>query len=120
MQLRANVWVTAYLRQVAARGGIATVLHAGDADFGAILIKVRDGNGNAVIYEPVSAFELSDRDDRKWRPRTPAGELEEAADALLERMRRTDRDLWVLEIQTRDLDPLLGDWLWQERPAWPF
>ncbi|NDJ36279.1 MAG: DUF1491 family protein, partial [Chloroflexi bacterium] len=42
--------------------GLAAVLHTGDPDFGAIVIKVRDGDGKAVLYEPVSAFELRDPD----------------------------------------------------------
>ncbi len=43
MRLKAEMWVMAYVRRVNAAGGMAMIAKRGDADAGAIYIKVSDG-----------------------------------------------------------------------------
>ena len=98
-RLKAGLWVKAALRACAAQGLTATLLRHGDDDAGAVLIKqnllgggfrvlvqVRDGAGRAV-----------------WMAGTGDSAVDEsAADAYVTRQVGRDRDLWVVEIESRD------------------
>ncbi|MEL6746597.1 MAG: DUF1491 family protein [Pseudomonadota bacterium] len=125
MQLKTVVWVTAYRRTCAAAGAFATIAQHGDDDFGQVLIKVHDGAGKCRLFEPVSAYELDDRDQLLWREVSPgvdrgAAEASEppgsdiwseaACDAVLDRRSATDRDVWVVEVLDPGLADHLGDW----------
>ena len=86
----ASLLVPAIVRQVQAAGGFATVLAKGSAYGSALLVVTREG---AVV----SAFEkvpnLSGQPD--WRL---AAQGDSEVSAFVERQRRFDMDLWVLEL----------------------
>jgi hypothetical protein len=99
-ELRTDIWVSALIRRVQAGGASAFVIHKGDEIAGAVLVKVARLDGTGALYGPAT-----DMDGRRfWIDLTAtAGGAEEAAiDAYVARRRRTDTDLWLVEIEDRE------------------
>ncbi len=95
MILSTDVWVGALIRRAELAGAFATVAHKGDPRAGAVLVKVLDRRkGTARLYaEAVGAD-----GERMWM-RPARAEAEAELDAYVERARRVDPDLWVVEIE---------------------
>jgi len=94
--------VSGLLRRVAAGGGNGAVLARGDATAGAILLLIAD---RGVIRRLVERGVMADGSDG-WRPAGPASFTDPATLAdYLDRRRRNDPDLWVVELDAPD-DPL--------------
>lgn len=109
-RLKAELWVQAYVRRCAAAGAAAFVVCRGDPDSGVVLIKQNPLNGLATV------FSLARRGDGApvWMRGTGPDPVEETqADAYIERQRRFDPDLWVVEVEDRTgahfLDTVEGD-----------
>ena len=98
-RLKSKMLVQAGLRQCMVLGLMATVVRSGDDDAGAVYLKInRLGPGFTIL---ALARELDG--SLKWRSRTGDTPVPEAdADAGLERERRIDPDIWVLEIEDRE------------------
>ena len=92
-RLASGVMVAALLRRVAAEGGFGTVVHKGDATAGSIAIITRD-RGETRLIERV----MAGGDGYEWRE-AAAGE---AIDGWIERARRFDPDLWIIELDIPD------------------
>lgn len=88
-RLASHVKVAALLRRVQSEGGFGAVLARGDATAGAIAIVTRD-RGETRLLAPT--LQASGRYD--WAE-LAAGE---AIPAWIERARRLDPDLWVIEL----------------------
>lgn len=86
----ASLLVPAIVRQVQAAGGFATVLAKG-SDYGSALLVVTRTTGKTTAFEKVP--NLSGKPD--WRV---AAEGDSQAAAFIERQRRFDTDLWVIEL----------------------
>lgn len=95
MILPTDVWVGALIRRAEQAGAFAMVLRKGDARAGAVLVKTvnrRDG-GVRVFSEAVRGD-----GERFWMQ--PVSSTEEPdLDGYIERARRFDPDLWVVEIE---------------------
>ena len=94
-RLASRVEVSALLRRVSAIGGSGAVLARGDGDAGAILLLL------CARGEPSMLLERAlDRHGRyRWQPAGtgPIGDRL-AVDGYIERRRRIDDDLWVVEL----------------------
>ena len=102
MRLKANIWISAYIRRLNAIPVSAMVTRRGDPDAGAIYIKVNSLDGCAQILRPTIAGPAFDSRDRFWTPALSEGAREErAADAYLTRQAEFDSDMWVIEIEDR-------------------
>lgn len=55
MRLKSELWVKAYLRRCAVNGAMAVVARRGDADAGAIFIKVMRRDGGSTLFAPAPA-----------------------------------------------------------------
>lgn len=112
MRLKAAIWVKAYVRTCNAAGAQAVVARHGDDDAGAIFIKVTAADRSSRIFAPAPAGLDEATDDRRWvciSGATPIDERE--ADARLERERRLDSDMWLVEVEERDGRDFLEGWL---------
>lgn len=100
-RLKAQMIVQSAIRRASMRGIAATVAHRGDTDAGAVYVKVNRGPGiGCTVLAPTRDYE---REITFWRLATGDDPVPEAdADAYIERQRRTDPDIWVLEIEDRD------------------
>ena len=83
------------------RGIPATVARRGDPAAGAIYVKVNRGFAvGCTVFAPTRDYQ---RELTRWQPATGADPVPEPdADAYIERERRIDPDLWVLEIEDRN------------------
>jgi hypothetical protein len=94
-RLATSVLVSALVRRAESEGGFAAVLARGDSTAGAILVVLTERGANPVVYERM----LQPSGEYAWAGtsgQTP--EKAEEVPALIARRRRSDPDLWVLEL----------------------
>ena len=103
-RLTSSFWVQAYIKKLNLLGVPAFVVSHGDDTAGAIIVKVNKLNGDAVLFE--RSFSL-DKNLNQWS-KFESGE-EKELDELLSRQLSRDRDLWIVEIESREGDPFLDD-----------
>lgn len=99
MELKTGIWAAALIRRAEVGGAFATVARKGDADAGAVLVKVSTLDGRAHLYAPAQDGE----GERIWLDLS-AGQLgveAAAVDAYAARRAATDPDLWIVEIEDR-------------------
>ncbi|WCK13804.1 DUF1491 family protein [Agrobacterium tumefaciens] len=109
MRLKSEIFVSALIRRVFSAGGFAAVEKKGAEGAGAIFIRQRLRDGRENLYGPAPQSFAEDeevRAERRFETRLAGVEGEESA-ALLERERRFDSDLWVVEIETDEIGTLL-------------
>ena len=95
-RLASGVWVAAYLARLRLVAIPAYVMQKGDPTAGAVVVKVATMDGRACAFQRRFDFAT---DRRIW---DVLSEGEEAAvDAVLQRERGRDRDLWVIEVEDR-------------------
>ena len=103
-RLTSSFWVQAYIKKLNLLGVPAFVVSHGDDTAGAIIVKVNKLNGDAVLFE--RSFSL-DKNLNQWSKFESGDEKE--LDELLTRQLSRDRDLWIVEIESREGDPFLDD-----------
>lgn len=97
MQLSTDVWAGALIRRAELGGAFATVARKGDPRAGDVLVKVYNPmTREAILY----ASALRGDGERGWM-QPIASMMESDVDAYIERNRRIDPDLWVIEIEDR-------------------
>ncbi|MGV8996365.1 MAG: DUF1491 family protein [Parvibaculaceae bacterium] len=97
-RLKAEIWVKALIRRCEVEGAAAMVVRRGDATSGVVLVKINQLDGMATILTPTRAGDGS----FVWLRGTGAAPVpEKDADAYVERQRKFDPDLWVVEIEDR-------------------
>ncbi len=85
----------AYLARLRLAGIPAFVTARGDATAGAVVVKLNTLDGQAQAFQ--RSYDMAGM--RVWTPLVEGAEAE--VDAALERQRRFDPDLWVLEVEDR-------------------
>lgn len=98
-ELKTDFWATALIRRAAVGGAFAAVVRKGDADAGAVLVKVATLDGRARLYAPARNGE----GERIWLDLSAGtlGDVEANVDAQVRRRVERDPDLWVVEIEDR-------------------
>jgi hypothetical protein len=117
MRVKSHIWVSAYLRRVNSAFVHAALVRRGDADAGAIYIKVAALDGTAQVFAPLSAqlagMAPSDglivEEGRAWQPIYSPSAEEAEADAYLAKQAGRDPDIWILEVETSQGRHLLGE-----------
>ena len=99
MRVTSDFWVAALIRRVFSAGGFAAVMHRGSTEAGAIMILSRDRFGSVRLYRPAAqtSYVTAKPDERLF---SDAGAMtEEAIEARLEKERRFDPDIWIVELE---------------------
>jgi hypothetical protein len=91
-RLASSVLVSALLRRAEAEGGFGAVLAKGDPAAGAIAVVLAERGASPRLFERM----LQPDGNYCWQPSGPAGD--EAVRGQIERRRRFDPDLWVVEL----------------------
>ncbi|OYX44986.1 MAG: GTP-binding protein Era [Rhodobacterales bacterium 32-67-9] len=103
-RLTADFWVRAYLARLQAAHIPAYITAKGDPTAGAVLVKLATLDGQARLFQ--RSFDLM-TGARAWVVLSEGAEAE--VDAAVLRQRRTDPDLWVIEVESRDGRTLLDE-----------
>jgi hypothetical protein len=93
-RLASSVLVSALLRRAQDEGGFGAVLAKGDATAGAIAVILAERGVRAGLLERL----LQPDGSYSWQPSSRPLETDAAFQALLDRRRRYDPDLWILEL----------------------
>jgi hypothetical protein len=102
MRLRADIWVSAYVRRCAIEGAYSVLRRRGAAEAGAIFVKIDRLDGCAALFGPAPQSEVKEGYDRLFTKLhrepwiTPA-----EAEARLAREINFDPDLWIIETEDR-------------------
>ena len=97
MKFSTDIWVAALIRRAELGGGYAVVVRKGDARAGSVLVKVINRTDNSVrLYA-----EATRADGETIWMRPSRAETEAELDAYVERARRIDPHLWVVEGEDR-------------------
>ncbi len=99
VRLKTDLWATALIRRWNGHPDVvATLVRRGDNDAGTVLLKIARLDGTAsVLSQTMTAMGA-----RAWMRGTGATPVADAeAEAYIQRQRKRDPDLWVIEIEDR-------------------
>ncbi len=105
MRVTTDLWVSALLRSVFSGGGFGAVISKGAVEAGVVFVVTRDRLGHMRFYGPApqTSYDTAHPDERQFSP-INSYEDSEDIDKLLERERRFDPDIWVVEIEAGEMD----------------
>lgn len=95
-RLTAEFWVHAYLTRLRLADIPAFVTSHGDATAGAVVVKSNTLDGQARAFQ--RSFDLT-TGARVWMVLAEGAERD--VDAVLHRQRKSDPDLWIIEVEDR-------------------
>ena len=101
------LWIDALVRRVQVAGASCFILQKGDRERGDVIVKVADLKGSARVYVPRTSMEGT-RIFSDVRLQG-VGESEAEADDYVHRARSRDSDLWVIEIEDREVRHFLTE-----------
>ncbi|MGO4665857.1 DUF1491 family protein [Bosea sp. 2RAB26] len=105
-RLTSDFWVSAYLRQAALDGFDAVLRRRGASEAGAIFVKLDRLDGTAALYGPAPQALADEGGARRFQLILDSDPL--SVEERVERERRFDPDLWLVEIENRKGDPRLA------------
>lgn len=106
-RLKAAIWIKALMRRAWALDVPAFQLRKGSEEQGAILIRMNGGGAAGTV---VYGRGMMVNGDWGWRRGTGPDPVPEAdADAYVDRQLRFDPDLWVIEIESSDLEQFVDE-----------
>src|SRR5215468_764710 len=103
-RLKSGIWVKALIRRCDLAATAVAVLARGDEDAGAILLKFNSRKEGCFVLVQARGLD----GELLWMRATgPAPVAEAEADIYIERQRRRDPDLWVVEIESGSADTVI-------------
>jgi hypothetical protein len=105
MRVTTDFWVSALTRRVFASGGFAAVVRRGAAEAGAVFVLSRDRFGTTTLFGPApqTSYDSAKPDDRFFSVFETSEDIT-AIDTRLEREKRFDPDIWVVEIEAGSVE----------------
>ncbi len=101
-RLRADIWVSAYLRRCAVEGAFATLRKRGAEEAGAIFIVLDCLDGRMAVFGPAPQSEAGDDGVRRFVRLHDDDWIDGAGAAqLVARERKFDPDLWVVDVEDK-------------------
>jgi hypothetical protein len=103
-RLKSRLWVQALIRRCDLAAIGVAVAARGDPDSGAVLLKCNGRDAGCRVLAQARGPDGA----LVWISATGAAAVAESeADAYIARQRRYDADLWVVEIETMEMAPLI-------------
>ncbi|HMM63087.1 MAG TPA: DUF1491 family protein [Mesorhizobium sp.] len=100
MRVTTDLWVSALVRRVFGTSGFAAVVQRGATEAGAVFVLVRDRLGQVTLYGPAPQTSYDEaRPDERFFSLLLANADAGAVDARLEKEKRFDPDIWMVEIE---------------------
>ena len=104
-RLPAHLEVSGLLRQVAAAGGFAAVLHKGEREAGTIMVICAENGAARRVFERMPSAE----GDRDWAlSKSETVESAQFIDDYLTRRQAQDPDLWIIELDIPNGERFIG------------
>lgn len=104
-RLPAHLEVSALIRQVGAAGGFGMVLAKGERDAGTILAVLTHNGADTRIYERMPALDGT----RTWQcTRRQSPDRPEELPEYIDRRKRQDPDVWVVELDVANAERFIG------------
>lgn len=105
-KLNARLWVNAIVRMAAAGGDFATIAKKGDETAGQVILVARRRNDHVQVYTRT----MNSRGDYSWTVAvaSPPEELGKVNE-YLDRQRRYDPDLWIVDLDTENPERFVVD-----------
>lgn len=99
VRLKTDLWATALIRRWNGHPDVvATLVRRGDNDAGTVLLKIARLDGTASVLSQTT----TSMGARAWMRGTGVAPVADAeAEAYIQRQRKRDPDLWVIEIEDR-------------------
>lgn len=101
MRLKSAIWVSAFLRTHQAEGRFGAVIHKGAEEAGAVYVIVNHLDGTLHLFGPAPGPAYDDNGNRRFAIELDGPVTQDRVDALLQRRRAADPDIWVVEIEDR-------------------
>ena len=103
-RLKSDIWVKALIRRCDLAAIAVAVIARGDADAGAVLLKFNGRDAGCFVLAQVRGKD----GELLWMRATGSTPVAEAeADTYIERQRRRDPDLWVVEIESGSVETVI-------------
>ena len=103
MRVTSGFFVSALVRRIQQTGGFAAVLRRGAEEAGAVTIVARGRGGALALYRPAPQANYDEaKPQERLFERDAAANDEEAVAKAIEREKRFDPDVWVVEIEPAD------------------
>ncbi len=100
-RLKTELWVQAFLRRCQIDGKFGAVLHRGHADAGALLVVINHLDNTYSLLGPPPGPAYGDEGERLFENRTVTPLSWPDVNEKIQRARRYDNDLWVIEVEDR-------------------
>jgi hypothetical protein len=102
MQLKTEIWVSAFLRRHAAQGRYGAVLRKGSAEAGTLFIIVNHLDGTCDLLGPPPGPSYDEQGERRFQKEFNAPVSFADIEQLLQRRRKADPDMWEVEIEDKN------------------
>lgn len=101
LRLKSDTWVQAFIRRCEVQGRYAAVLAKGNAEAGAVYIVVNHLDGGHDILSPPPGPAYDGEGERRFEKSNREPMLWPDAKAWLDRRRKSDADIWIVEVEDR-------------------
>ena len=103
MRLRADFWVSAYLRRCDIEGVVAVLRRRGAPEAGAVYIKLDRLDHRTAVYGPAPQSEIDGLGERAFLRLHKEEWIDSLdAEARLKRVIGFDADIWIVEVEDRE------------------
>ena len=101
MRLKSEIWVAALLRRCAGEGLFGAVIHHGANEAGVVYVYINHLNGTYDLLGPPPGPAYNEEGERRFMKEFTSPVDWEQANAIVARRRKSDPDLWAVEIEDR-------------------
>lgn len=101
MRLKSEIWVHAVLRRCQAQGQYGAVLRKGAAEAGAVFVWINHLNGTYDLLGPPPGPAFDEVGERRFILEFKQPSSLQEVETLMQRRRKSDPDLWEIEIEDR-------------------
>lgn len=102
LRLKSALWVQAYLRRCNSNGNFGAILHRGAEEAGAVQVVLNRLDGNYDLLSPPPGSSYDEHGERQFIHEATAPRDWMSLNELLQRRRKRDPDLWIVEVECRN------------------
>ena len=102
-----HIWLDAKIRELSFKNIGVYVVHKGEKMDGQVLVKVSNLSGDCALYTQQRNFETDQLEWINYNTEEIVTEIE--ANDLVDQAKRTDPDLWVIEVEDKSMQNPFAD-----------